>query len=75
LGVTQIPNPTYATTIATTSQVALQVAIAHHGTVPNNPDPVPTSINLSPQQLIATTANIPPIINAPTFVDPVGEFF
>jgi hypothetical protein len=53
----------------------LQAAIAHHGTVPNNPDPVPTSINLSPQQLIAATANIPPTINAAAFVDPVREFF
>jgi hypothetical protein len=41
LGVTQIPNPTYATTIATASQFALQTTIAHHGTVPNNPNPVP----------------------------------
>jgi hypothetical protein len=49
LGVTQIPNPAYAITIATTSQAALQAAIAHHGTVPNNPDPVPTLVNLSPQ--------------------------
>jgi len=46
LGITQIPNPTYATTIATASQATLQVTIAHHGTVPNNPDQVPTSINL-----------------------------
>jgi hypothetical protein len=38
LGVTQIPNPTYATTITTTSQVALQIAIAHHGTMPNSPN-------------------------------------
>jgi hypothetical protein len=29
LGVTQIPNPTYATTIATTFQVTLQATIAH----------------------------------------------
>jgi hypothetical protein len=36
---------------------------------------VPTSINLSPQQLIATTANIPPSIDAPALVDLVGEFF
>ncbi len=42
LGVTQIPNLTYAIAIATTSQVTVQAAIAHHGTVPNNPDPVPT---------------------------------
>jgi hypothetical protein len=75
LGVTQIPNPTYATTIATSFQATLQVAIAHHGTVPNNPNPVPTSINLSPQQLIVATANIPPTIDAATFADPMGEFF
>jgi hypothetical protein len=43
--------------------------------VPNNPNPVPTSVNLSPQQLIVATTNIPPTINAPTFVNPVGEFF
>jgi hypothetical protein len=43
LGVIKIPNPTYATTITITFQVALQVAIAHHGTVPNNPNSVPTS--------------------------------
>jgi hypothetical protein len=53
----------------------LQVAIAHHGIVPNNPDLVPTSINLSPQQLITATANNPPTINAPAFADPVGGFF
>jgi hypothetical protein len=38
LGVTQIPNQAYATAIATTSQIALQATIAHHGTVPNNLD-------------------------------------
>jgi len=75
LGVTQIPNPTYAIAITTASQAALQAAIAHHGTVPNNLDPVPTSINLSPQQLIAITTNIPPTTDAPAFTDPVGEFF
>jgi hypothetical protein len=75
LDVTQIPNPTYATAIATSSQAALQAAIAHHGIVLNNPDSVPTSINLSPQQLIAATANIPPTIDAVAFADPVGEFF
>jgi hypothetical protein len=75
LGVTQISNPAYAIAIATASQAALQVAIAHHGTMPNNLDPVPTSVNLSPQQLIATTTNIPPTTDAPTFADPVGEFF
>ncbi len=49
LGVTQIPNPAYATTIATASQATPQVAIAHHGIVPNNPDSVLTLINLFPQ--------------------------
>jgi hypothetical protein len=75
LGVTQIPNPAYAIAIAIASQAALQTAIAHHGTVLNNPDPVPTSVNLFPQQLIATTANIPPTTDAPAFADLVGEFF
>ncbi len=55
LGVTQIPNPFYATTITTTCQVALQAAIANHGTMPNNPDLIPTSINFSPQQFITIT--------------------
>jgi hypothetical protein len=75
LDITQIPNLVYATTIATTCQVALQAVIAHHGTVFNNLDPVPTSVNLSPQQLIIATAHIPPTINASTFADPVEEFF
>jgi hypothetical protein len=75
LGVTQIPNPTYAITIATTSQAALQAVIAHHVTVPNNPNPVPTLVNFSPQQLITATANIPPTIDVVAFADPVGEFF
>jgi len=75
LGVTQIPTRAYAITIATASQSALQAAIAHHGTVPNNLDPIPTSVNLSPQQLIVGTANIPRTNDAPAFVDPVGEFF
>jgi len=48
LGITQIPNPIYATTIATAFQATLQTTIAHHGTVPNNPDSVPTLVNLSP---------------------------
>jgi hypothetical protein len=75
LGVTQIPNPAYAIAIATASQAALQATITHHGTVPNNPDLVPTLVNLSPQQLIVATVNIPPTIDAPTFANPVGEFF
>jgi hypothetical protein len=75
LGVTQIPNPTYATAIATASQAALQAIIAHHGIMFNNFDLVPISINLFSQQLIVTTVNIPPTIDAPAFVDPVGEFF
>jgi hypothetical protein len=75
LGIIKIPNPTYATAIATTSQAAVQVAIAHHGTMPNNPDQVPISINLFPQQFIVVTANILATIDALTFFDPMGEFF
>ncbi len=43
--------------------------------MPNNPDSVPTLVNLFPQQLIIVTVNIPPTIDAPAFVDLVGEFF
>jgi dTDP-4-dehydrorhamnose reductase len=43
LGITQIFNPTYATTIAIASHAALQAAIAHHGTVLNNPNLVTRS--------------------------------
>jgi hypothetical protein len=43
--------------------------------MPNNPNQIPTSINFSLQQLIITTVNIPPTIDAPTFADLVGEFF
>jgi len=75
LGATQIFNLVYATAIATAFQVALQAAIAHHGIVPNNPNLVPTLVNLSPQQFIAATTNIPPTIDAPSFSNPVGEFF
>jgi len=75
LGVTQIPNLTYATFIAITFQIALQATIAHHGTMPNNLYLVPTSINLSLQQLIVAISNIPPTIDAPTFANPMGEFF
>jgi len=62
LGITQIPKPAYAIAIAIASQTTLQAAIAHHGIVPNNPNSVPTSVNLSPQQLIVATTNIPPPI-------------
>jgi hypothetical protein len=75
LGATQILNSACATTIAITFQVAQQVAISHHGTVPYNPNPVPTSIHFSPQQLIIVIANIPPTIDALAFAKPVGEFF
>jgi hypothetical protein len=75
LGVTQIPNLVYTIAITTASQAALQAIIAHHGTVFNNPDPIPTSINLSSQQLIVATANILPTINVPAFADLMGEFF
>jgi hypothetical protein len=46
LDIIQIPNLVYATTITTTSRATLHAAIAHHGTVPNNPNPVPISVNL-----------------------------
>jgi hypothetical protein len=75
LGIIKIPNPAYATAIATTFQAALQATIAHHGIVPSNPDPIFISVNLSFQQLIIATANNPPTINAPTFADPVGNSF
>jgi hypothetical protein len=75
LGVTQIPNLAYATTIATTSQAALQAAIAHHGTMPNNPNPVLISINLSPQQLIVALQTFFPPSMHQLFTDLVGEFF
>jgi len=72
LGITQIPNPTCATPIAIASH---ETTIVHHGTMPNNPDLVPTSINLSPQQLTVVIANIPPTIDALAFVDLMGEYF
>jgi hypothetical protein len=75
LGVTHILNLAYTIAIATASQATLQAAITDQGTVPNNPDPVPTSVNLSPQQFIAATANIPPTTDAPAFVAQVAEFF
>ncbi len=43
--------------------------------MPNNPNPVTTSVSLSLQQLIVTTTNILPTIDAPTFTNFVGEFF
>jgi hypothetical protein len=42
--------------------------------MPNNPNQLPTSINLFLQQLIVAIRNIPPTTNALAFVDPVGEF-
>jgi hypothetical protein len=43
--------------------------------MPNNPDPVPTSVKKFPQQFIVIITNIPPTIDAPAFDDPVGDFF
>jgi hypothetical protein len=43
--------------------------------MPNNPNLVPISINISHQQLINPTTNIPPTIDAIVFADPMGEFF
>ncbi len=75
MGVTQILNPAYATTIATASKVALQAAITHHETMLNNLNPILTSVNLYPQKLITATVNNPPTIDAPAFAYPVGGFF
>jgi hypothetical protein len=75
LGVIQILNPVYATAIATASQTALQATIAHHGIMSNNPDSVPTLVNLSPQQLIDATMNNFPTIDALAFANPMGELF
>ncbi len=49
LGVTQISNLVYAIAITIASQATLQVIIAYHGIMPNNPNSVPSLINLSPQ--------------------------
>jgi hypothetical protein len=43
--------------------------------MPNNPDPVPILINLSPIQLIIVSVNNPLTIGLPSFVNLVGEFF
>jgi len=43
--------------------------------MPNNPNPVPTLVNISPQQLIVVIANNPPNIDALAFDNPMGEFF
>ncbi len=75
MGVNQIPNLAYAIAITTASQAPLQAIIAYHGTMPNNLDPVPSLVNLSPEQLIVATTNIPPTIDAPAFADRVGELF
>jgi hypothetical protein len=75
LGIIQIPNPAFGTAIATTLQLVLQTAIAHHGTMHSNLNLIPISINFSPQQFIIVTTNNPPTIDAPDFTDQVGEFF
>jgi len=43
--------------------------------MPNNLDPLSTSVNLSPQQFIVAIVNILPTIDAPTFANPMREFF
>jgi hypothetical protein len=75
LGVTQIPNLAYATTIVTASQATLQATIVHHEIMSNNPDLVRTSVNFSRQHFIIVTANILPTIDALAFANLVGEFF
>jgi len=37
--------------------------------MPNNPDPIATSVNISFQKLIVVIANNPPTIDAPAFAD------
>ncbi len=69
------PNLTYAITITTASQIALQVAITHHGIVPNNLNSIPTLVNFSPHQFIAATTNIPPTIDALALLIQWGNFF
>jgi hypothetical protein len=53
----------------------LHYKLPHHGTMTNNPNRVPISVNPSLQQLIVIIVNIPLNIDAPTFVDLLGEFF
>jgi hypothetical protein len=43
--------------------------------MPNNLNLVLTLVNFFPQQLIVVTVNIPPTTDAPTFANPLGEFF
>ncbi len=43
--------------------------------MPNNPDLVPTLVNISLQQLIVATVNILPTIDALAFANAMGEFF
>ncbi len=57
------------------SQVTLQATIPHHGIILSNLDPVPTSVNFSLQQFIVITESIYSTIDAPTFVNPMKEFF
>jgi hypothetical protein len=43
--------------------------------VPNNPNLIFVSVNLSLQQLIVIATNITPTIDASAFANPMGEFF
>jgi hypothetical protein len=43
--------------------------------MPNSLDLVPTSLNLFLQRFIVAIGNIPPTIDAPSFANPMGEFF
>jgi hypothetical protein len=47
LGVTKIPNPAYAIAITTAFQPTLQATNAHHGTMPNKQNLLPTSVSFS----------------------------
>ncbi len=69
------PQSSLCHTIAIASQAALQAAITHHWTMPNNPNLVLISVNISPQQLIVVIAKNPPSIDALAFANPMVEFF
>jgi hypothetical protein len=43
--------------------------------MPKYPNVIPTLVILFFQQFIVAIANIPPTMDAPTFTNPVGEFF
>jgi hypothetical protein len=73
LGVTQIPNLAYATTIATTFQAHYKLPLHIMGLCLSKSSTYFSILFFS--QLIVITTNIPPTIDVLTFANPVGEFF